>query len=214
MPPGTNLRVTGRATGELTASGNLIGEDPGTGDDVFTYKNLRGTARFTELGFAVEDVQLNSENPLIIQFTPDEITFERTRFTGTGTNILFGGTAAIGAGGRQNLTVNGDLNLRILNGLSPNYFVGGTSQVAVAVRGTFANPQLTGTAALKGVSLSALVGDDRLVASAINGSVRFDTNRAQIDSLTGRLGGGRFTLTAARSWKVSRSRNSREPARR
>lgn len=193
LPPGTNVRVTGRATGEITASGNLFTENA-AGEDVFSYKALRGTAQFTELGVAIEDVQLNSENPLIVQFTPEEITFERTRFTGTGTNILFGGTAAIGAGGRQNLTVNGDLNLRILNGLSPNYFVGGTSQVAVAVRGTFANPQLTGTASLKGASLSALVGDDRLVASAINGSVRFDTNRAQIDNLTGRLGGGRFTV--------------------
>ncbi len=193
LPPGTNVRVTGRATGNVTVQGNLFSENE-AGEDVFSLAGLRGTARFSELGVAIEDVQLNAEDPLIVQFSPQEVFFERTRFTGTGTNLVIGGTFALAEGGRQNLSVDGELNLRILNGLSPDIFVAGASQVAVRVTGTVAEPQLNGTAALVNASLSALVGDDRLVASGIQGRVRFNTNQAQIDELTGRLGGGRFTI--------------------
>ena len=63
----------------------------------------------------LQDVRLDAESPLVVTFKPNEVTFERTRFRGDGTNITFGGTAAIGAGGTQNLTVNGDLNLRVLS---------------------------------------------------------------------------------------------------
>ena len=55
-----------------------------------------GTTADGELTVQVEDVPLTAENPLIVLFSPNEIVFERTRFTGPGTNITFGGTAAAG----------------------------------------------------------------------------------------------------------------------
>jgi hypothetical protein len=116
LPPGTDVTVTGRATGRLSAEGNLYDENEGA----FSFRGLRGTANFTDLTIQVEDVQLAAVSPLLVQFSSDEITFERTQFTGPGTNVLFGGTLAVGPGGKQNLTVNGQLNLRVLNGLSPD----------------------------------------------------------------------------------------------
>jgi translocation and assembly module TamB len=192
--PNSNVRVTGRATGTLRATGELFGENA-EGERAFSVAGLRGTAQFTQLVFQIADVQLVATDPLIVQFSPNEIVFDKTQFTGPGTNIVFGGSAALGAGGRQNFTVIGDLNLRVLNGLSPDIFLAGTSHLEVRVAGTFEDPRLTGTASLAGASLSTLLTDERLTVQNINGSVRFTADRAQIDSLTGTLGGGRVNIT-------------------
>jgi len=188
--PGADLRVTGRATGTLRASGALLDEEGG-----FTASALAGRAEFSELTVTVEDVPLTAESPLVVLFSPSEVTFERTRFTGPGTNITFGGTAALGAGGRQNFSVNGDLNLRVLSNPQSNFFLSGAARVGVRVAGTFEDPSITGTASVANASFALLVSDERLTATGINGSIRFNGEQASIETLTGRLGGGRFEVT-------------------
>ncbi len=182
-----NVKVTGRATGSLRASGNLFGEEGN-----FSLSGLQGRAEFSELVVQIEDIPLAAENPLVILFSPNQITFERTRFTGPNTNILFGGTAAIGEGGTQNLTVNGELNLRVLN--TRNAFLAGVARVGVRVAGSYADPRITGTAEVANASFATLITDERLQVSNINGSVRFNSNRAEIENLTGRMGGGRIEV--------------------
>ncbi|HYY56521.1 MAG TPA: translocation/assembly module TamB domain-containing protein [Pyrinomonadaceae bacterium] len=192
--PQSNVRVTGRATGRLSAVGNLRTENE-EGEDVFSLAGLRGTANFTELAVQIEDVQLTATSPLLVQFSSNEVFFEKTQFTGPGTNIVFGGTAAIGPGGRQSLTVDGQLNLRVLNSISPNVFLSGTAEAAVRVGGTYEQPRLSGTASVAGASIATLIGDERLTLSNVKGLVRFNSDRAQIDTLTATLGGGRVTAS-------------------
>ncbi|HEY0099641.1 MAG TPA: translocation/assembly module TamB domain-containing protein [Pyrinomonadaceae bacterium] len=194
LMPNSNVRVTGRATGTLRAAGKLFGENE-EGERAFSLNGLRGTAQFSQLVFQIADVQLVAADPLIVQFSPNEIVFDRTQFTGPGTNVVFGGSAALGAGGRQNFTINGELNLRVLNGISPDIFLAGTSRLEVRVGGTFEDPRLTGTASVAGASFSTLLTEQRLTVQNIQGSVRFTADRAQIDSLTGTLGGGRVNVS-------------------
>lgn len=188
--PGAGVRISGRANGTISASGNLL-------DDYkeFSIAGLTGTARFSELSFRVEDVQLTATTPLEIDFKPNEINFKETRFTGPGTNIAINGTLASSAGGTQNLNVNGNLNLRVLNGISPDFFSSGTAQVAVTIRGSFEDPRVNGQASLDNASVSILLGNDRWTVANLRGGVRFTTNQAQIDSITGTLGGGRIEAT-------------------
>lgn len=188
--PGANVRATGRATGSITFGGSLLDDEGG-----FTASKLSGRAEFSELNLIVADVPLTAENPLIVEFSPNEVTFERTRFTGPGTNLVIGGTAALSEGGTQNLSVNGDLNLRVLSNPRQNIFMSGIASVSVDVRGTFADPRIQGTASVANASLALLVADERLTASNINGSVRFNADQVSIETLTGRLGGGSFTAS-------------------
>lgn len=190
LMPQANVKVTGRATGTLRAVGNLIDEDNDP-----TLAGLQGTATFSELNLQIEDVQLSAVSPLLVQFSTKEIFFERTQFTGPGTNVTFGGTAAIGAGGRQNLTVDGSLNLRVLTGISPDLFPSGTAEVAIRLGGTYEQPRLNGMASVTGASFSLFLTDQRLTVSNVKGHIRFDANRAQIENLTGNLGGGTLSIT-------------------
>jgi translocation and assembly module TamB len=188
--PQATVEISGLATGTLKASGNLLDED-----GYFSRGGLQGTANFTSLSFKVADVQLIANSPLVVRFSPSEVTFERTQFTGPGTNIVLGGTLAVGPEGRQNMTADGQLNLRVLNGLSPDAFLSGTAEVAVRVTGTYERPRLNGTASVAQGSFSLLIGNERWTIANLKALVRFTANQAQIDSVTGTLGGGHISAT-------------------
>ncbi|MEP6705897.1 MAG: translocation/assembly module TamB domain-containing protein [Pyrinomonadaceae bacterium] len=192
--PNANVTVTGRATGTLRASGDLITQNADE-EDVFSLAGLRGTATFTDLAVTVKEIELVAVSPLIVSFTPNEVTFDRTQFTGPGTNVTLGGTIATGPGGRESLTVDGKVNLRVFNDLSPDVFSSGTADLSVRVAGSYEDPRVSGTAALTGASVSILSGDDRVTVANVVGRVRFNSNQVQIESMKGTLGGG--TLTAS-----------------
>jgi translocation and assembly module TamB len=188
--PQTNVNISGVATGTLKTNGNLLDED-----GYFSAAGLQGTANLTSLSLKVEDVQLNATSPLIVRFSPSEVTFEQTKFTGPGTNIVLGGTLAVGPEGHQSMTANGQLNLRVLNGLSPDAFLSGTAEVAVRVTGTYERPRLNGTASVAGGSISLLIGNERWTVTNVKSLVRFTSDQAQIDSMTGTMGGGHVSVT-------------------
>lgn len=188
--PQSTVKITGRATGSLKATGPLVDDD-----DQFSIAGLQGTANLTELTFRVEDVQLTATSPLIVRFSPTEVFFEKTQFTGPGTNIVLGGVLAVGEGGRPTFTADGQLNLRVLNGLSPDVFTSGIADVAVRISGSFENPRLNGTASVTSGSVSLLLGNERWTISNLRSVIRFTSNQAQIDSLMGTMGGGRVSVS-------------------
>lgn len=190
--PQSDVRVTGHATGTFHAAGPLIADN---GEGEYSLAGLKGTANFTDLTVQVEDVQLVAVQPLVVDFSGTQITFTKTQFTGTNTNVTFGGTLALAAGGAENLTVNGNLDLRLLKGLSPDLFLTGTAEANARVTGTFEQPRINGTASLVNASIAMIIGDQRLTAANVKGSVRFNNNQAQIDNLTGTLGGGHVSVT-------------------
>jgi translocation and assembly module TamB len=91
--------------------------------------------------------------------------------------------------------VNGQVNLRIFNGVSPDVFSSGVADLSLRVAGTYEVPRVTGTASVGGASVAVLVGDERITVANLKGLIIFNTNQAQIDSLTGTLGGGKVRAT-------------------
>ncbi len=188
--PQSAVKISGRATGSLKASGPLVDED-----GYFSVSGLQGTANLSELTFRIEDVQLTATAPLLVRFSPTEVFFEKTQLTGPGTNIVLGGVLAIGEGGRQTFSADGQLNLRVLNGLSPDVFTSGIADVAVRISGSYESPRLNGTASVNSGSVSLLLGNERWTISNLQSIIRFTSNQAQIDSLAGTMGGGRISVS-------------------
>ena len=192
--PDTEVAVSGRATGTLKLSGNLWIENE-AGEEVLSWRGLTGSATFTELTVSVAEVQLAPTGPLVIDFAPNEISFRETRFTGPGTNVTVGGTIATGPGGRQSMAVNGDVNLRVFSGISPDVFSSGVARMFLRVTGSYEDPRFLGTAEVAGASVSVFSGDQTITISNLTGLIRFNSNQAQIERLTGTLGGGRVTAS-------------------
>jgi len=192
--PQTDVVVTGRATGTFKLSGNLMHEND-EGEEAFSFRGLTGTASFTELSFRVEDAVLSAAAPLVIDFERNEVNFHQTRFTGTNTNVMLEGAVATAPGGHNTLAVNGQVNLRILSGVSPDIFSSGTALLAINVGGTFENQRVTGRASVNGASVSVLFGDQRIQLANLDGVILFNSTQAQIETLKGTLGGGKIRAT-------------------
>jgi translocation and assembly module TamB len=199
--PASDVVVSGRTSGTLKLSGNLMTEND-QGEEVLSLKGLTGTATFTELSVKVEDVSrsgegvtLSASGPLVIDFTPNEVNFHETRFTGQNTNVSLGGAVATASGGRNTLAVNGQINLRILSGLSPDVFSSGIAVLAINVGGTYENQRVTGRASVNQASVSVLLGDQRIQLANLEGVILFNSTQAQIEKLKGTLGGGNISAT-------------------
>jgi translocation and assembly module TamB len=192
--PETEVAVSGRATGTLKLSGNLMTENE-QGEESLSLRGLTGTANFSELSVTVADVPLSAVGPLTVDFAPNEVNFHEIRFTGQGTNVTLGGTVATGAGGHNTLAVNGQVNLRIFSGVSPDVFSSGFAVLAINVGGTYEKPRVTGRASVNGASVSVLLGDQRITLANLEGVILFNASQAQIERLNGTLGGGKITAT-------------------
>jgi translocation and assembly module TamB len=190
----TPVNVTGRASGTFKLAGNLMTENE-EGEEVFSWRGLTGNATFTELSFRVEDSPFAATGPVIIDFRPNEINFHQAQFQGPGTNVTIAGAIATAAGGRNTLGINGQVNLQILRGVSPDLFSSGFADVAINVGGTYENQRVTGRASLRNASVSVFLGNQSLKLANLQGSILFNSSQAQIESLKGTLGGG--TITAS-----------------
>jgi translocation and assembly module TamB len=184
----------GRATGTAVFGGNLRTRDA-NGELIFSTENLRGTARFTQLTLQVENVVLSATDPLLVSFTTSQITFDSTRFTGSGSDLAISGTAFFSGGGTNSLAVDGRINLGILNSISPNQFFAGFANISARVSGTTENPRFVGTANLENAAFATLISDSRLSLSNLTGQILFNSNQVQIPALEGRLGGGRVVAS-------------------
>jgi translocation and assembly module TamB len=188
--PGANVKLSGRATGTIKAKGNLLNED-----GYLSLAGMQGAADFSELSFSIEDIALSAVAPFTVRLTANEVIFDHAQLTGNGTNLVMDGAMAVAEGGRETLSVDGHLNLRVLNGVSPDFFSSGNTELHVRVSGSYRQPLINGTASLNGASVAVLAGNDRWQVSNIKSVLRFNADQAQIESFTGTLGGGRVTAS-------------------
>jgi translocation and assembly module TamB len=190
LQPPESVTVRGTATGKVVFSGNLAVKDE-NGKSVFTYENLKGLADFSEFGLLINDTPFNAAGPLVIHYTSSEVTIDNVRFAGAGSNVVVNGTKALNEKGMNNLTVDGKVNLRILDALSRNTFFAGLADVSVRLAGSNAEARLNGSARTQSATVSTIVSNERLYFDRIRGRILFNANQAQLVNMTGYLGGGR-----------------------
>lgn len=196
VPQLNGISVTGTGTGNVEFGGNLLKLEP-DGTRVFTSEYLAGSARFSQLALQIQDTPLVATEPVVVRFSPNEITFDSARFSGGGSNMTIAGTVSIVPNGSNNLTVNGRVNLALLNAFpqigATDTFFSGFADVAIRITGPART--LSGTAELQNASVAAFFGASRLTANRLNGRILFSSNQAQIDRMTGMLGGGEFVAS-------------------
>lgn len=194
VPQLRGISIGGTGTGRVEFGGNLsqVGAD---GQRTFTSENLTGTAQFSQLALLIQDTPLVAVEPVSVRFNPKEIVFESARFSGGGSNLTIAGTKAITDDGMNNLSVDGRVNLGLLNvfpGVSASdTFFAGYSDVAIRLSGVNKG-RLTGTANFVNATIATFIGSDRLTFDRLDGQVFFSANQAQFDRVTGYLGGGKF----------------------
>jgi len=195
IPQLKGISISGTGTGRVEFGGNLSQRDT-AGNIIFSTDNLTGSARFSQLALQILDTPLVATEPVVVTFNPREITFESARFAGGGSNVTIAGTKAVISDGINNLSINGRVNLSLLNAFPQiavtDTFFGGLADVSMRFTGTDNNPLISGTADLQNASLATFIGSDRLTFNRLNGRIVFSSNGARIERATGFLGGGEF----------------------
>jgi len=184
--------ITGTGTGTINLGGNLSTVDP-NGNRVFSVAGLKGTAAFSQLALQVQDTPLAATEPVLISFSSGEIVFENAKFGGGGSNMTISGTKALGEAGSNNLSIDGRVNLNLLNLVAKDIFFSGFADTSIRYFGPNSTARLTGTANLVNGSVAAFLGSDRFTVERLKARVIFTSNQVEVDGATGYLGGGKFT---------------------
>lgn len=198
VPQLKGITIAGTGTGRVEFGGNLAKRDD-QGKVVFTGEALTGSAEFSQLSLQIQDTPLVATERVVVRFNPREITFESARFAGGGSNVVIAGTKAITEDGINNLSIDGRVNLSLLNAFpqiaATDTFFGGFANVAIRLAGVNRTARVSGTATLENAAVATFIGSSRLTFDRLNGRILFSSDQAQIADLRGYLGGGAFTAT-------------------
>ena len=192
------ISIEGTGTGEIEFGGNIASRDA-NGNIVYSADSLTGFARFSSLALRIQDTPINSVEPVSIRFDTKEIVFESAKFSGSGSDLTIAGTKALRENGVNSLSIDGRLNLSLLNVIPQiaggDNFFGGLADVSMRMVGPNSTARLSGTANLQNASFATFVGSDRLMFDRLKGTIRFSANQVQVDQVTGYLGGGEFVAS-------------------
>jgi translocation and assembly module TamB len=173
--------LKGKATGTVKLSGPLL--DPDRIQAVATFTKL-------ELGGAISERQtykIANQGDVVLTATPRDVNLNRVVFTGEGTSVTLEGTISRDEA-RSNLSVNGEINLKLLSSFTPTVFTTGIAQLQASIVGKLESPQLVGVANLRDVGVRIL--DFPISMARGNGQIRFTSNQAVIENFVGSTPGG------------------------
>ena len=179
-----NGRITGHSgmTGEIQLRGPL--RKP---RDLNVVANLEG------FDVTIDEVKLRNQGPVRLSMDHEIVRLEQLHILGENTDFSAHGTAALAGGYDLDLAGEGHLNLQLVQTLNPSFTSSGLVDLTLAVTGPVSDPLLQGRV---NISHGALAYADLPSGlSDMNGSLVFNKNRLQIETLTARSGGGLLTLT-------------------
>jgi translocation and assembly module TamB len=179
--------ISGRATGSIKLGGPL--QRP---DDV----QVVATISKLEIGGALGEgrpYRIANQGDLVVKGGSRGITVEHAVFTGEGTSVAIEGGLEREGNGKTSLSIDGEINMRLLSSLTPVVFATGIAQVQASIAGSLESPQLLGVMNLKDVGVRIL--DFPISASHGNGEIRFTSNQALVERFVATTpGGGSITI--------------------
>jgi translocation and assembly module TamB len=141
------------------------------------------------------DLALKNSGPIVIDAAGGIARVRSFKLEGNETSVAIAGTVPYrgkNAGEATDLKVAGSVNLRIFHMFDPNVESSGTSAISASIGGTLLNLTVDGTLAIKDGSF--FVGSFSNGLTAVNGTVVFNRNRATLQKMTAKSGGGDMSL--------------------
>ena len=177
------------AAAGLVASGQARVEGP-----LRDPRALTATAELPDVQFLLPDYPVRNREPVTAQIRDGTLQIEGLRLSGEGTDLQVEGRLALLEGeGPLALELRGAADLRALSFLSRDLRGRGGAQVAMTLSGVRRAPVLDGTLAVSGGALRVR-GFPHGVED-VTGTVRFTQTGADLQDVTGRVGGGPVSVT-------------------
>ncbi|HYA95776.1 MAG TPA: translocation/assembly module TamB domain-containing protein, partial [Terriglobales bacterium] len=170
-------------------------------------RDLNLTGHVDQFSAEIAGIAIESQGPIQFTLADEYLTLDRLHLRGSSgtqpaqsgtasagqtTDITAGGVIQIGGAYAMNLRASGVLDFGLLQSLSRDLTSSGNMEVDVAVTGTMARPETRGQVKITNGAISYTDLPNGL--SNINGTLVFNENRLQVQSLTAQTGGGTLTL--------------------
>jgi translocation and assembly module TamB len=190
----TGFPFRGFLQGGVTFDGNLVTPDGVRAQVRVETVEIRPKER-QRLGAPIEtppDLALRNAAPVVLTIDRRGIAVTSCEFVARNTDFFASGMLALGSKSPWDLKLKGKVDLIILNSFNRDMQAAGVSTLDATVRGSLAEPQVSGRMELSNASFY-LKGLPNGIEKA-NGVLLFDRNRANVESLTAQTGGGEISL--------------------
>ena len=186
------------APGKVDVRSSLGGAIALTGP-LKTPKALSGRAEFSDFDIKLQGIELKSAGPLQLSLQNGIVRLERVHITGqdtdmqaSGTAQIFGETASDPKGGKLDVNATGTLSMALLHTFDPDILSSGKIEFTVAAGGQLMNPSLTGKVQFDQVNIAVDGVPNGL--SNMNGTLVFNQDQLQVQTLTAMTGGGQLKI--------------------
>ncbi len=183
--PGT-MKAQSLINGTATVSGPLK-----------TPKALSGEAEFSQVDVKLQGIELKAAEPLRVGLRDGLATLDQVHITGqdtdmraSGTGQLFGSTDP--KGGKLDVSATGNVSMTLLHTFDSDILSTGKVEFTVSAGGYVMNPLLTGKVQFDNVNVAVDGVPNGL--SNMNGTLVFNDDRLQVQSLTATTGGGTLKI--------------------
>ncbi|MGA8041233.1 MAG: translocation/assembly module TamB domain-containing protein [Terracidiphilus sp.] len=156
-------------------------------------EEMRGEALLQTLSLTVVGVHLRSEGSVHATLANEKIVLDPVHVTGEETDLRAHGTIDLKARRQLDLEASGSINLRLAETIDPDVTASGVTTFQVRARGTLDNPGLSGQIEFQDASLALQDLPNSL--SQLRGTLVFNQNRLEVQSLTARTGGGALSVS-------------------
>src|SRR5262249_27224799 len=151
-------------------------------------RDLNATAELQQFRSDVEGIALENRGPMRFSLAGEKLKVETLHVVGEGTDLTASGDVSLAPAGKADLRAEGRVNLKLLQTFNPAVRASGLMTLSVGVGGELKKPSLTGTAQISDGAISFVDLPNGL--SEINGTLSFDQDRLEVQTLTARTGGG------------------------
>jgi translocation and assembly module TamB len=165
-----------------------------------TPKELSGEASFSQVDMKLQGIELKAAEPLRVGLRNGVATLEQVHITGQDTDMRASGTAQLFGitdpkGGKLDVKATGSVSMTLLHTFDPDVTSTGKMEFTVAAGGRVTNPALTGKVQFDNVNVAMDGVPNGL--SNMNGTLVFNDDRLQVQSLTAQTGGGTLKIGGA-----------------
>ena len=145
-----------------------------------------------EVNIEFEYAKLHNQGPVRFTYAQQTAHIEPLHMVGEGTDVTGQGSIGFASLRELNLAANGQIDLKLLGSLNPDFTSSGQMAIHMNVGGTLNDPLPQGTVEVKNAAVNYAGLPSGL--SEMNGALEFTRDRIYIKQLMARTGGGTLDL--------------------
>jgi len=177
-----NVTAPSETAGEIQVQGPL--RNP---------RELQITGSISELSAQLAHVPIRNNGPIGFAVSGQVLSIQRFRLIGEGTDLEVGGSVQLSGEQHLDLHAEGHADLALIHSLNPDFTSSGAVAVNLAAGGSVTRPTMQGH--LQIASGFIQYSDLPSGLSELNGSLVFNQDRLEIETLTAHVGGGQVTFS-------------------